>query len=198
MKKTNARNIAVIAIMGAVGFILMLLEFPLPFIIPEFIKFDFSELPALITTFALGPINGIAVCLVKNLLHLFITSTGGVGELSNFILGAFFVGIAGLIYHYKKTRTGALIGTVLGAIIMALVGIATNYFITYPFYAEVFFGGNIQIIINMYKTLIPSSDTLLKCLLIFNTPFNFCKGIIDAVICFMVYKKLSPLLKPKL
>ena len=181
-------------IMSAIGFILMILEFPLPFIIPGFIKFDFSELPALITAFALGPVQGIVVCFVKNLLHLFITTTAGVGELSNFILGAIFVGSAGLIYKYKKTRAGALIGSVSGAVLMAVIGIATNYFITYPFYTNFM---PMEAIIGAYQALLPSCNSLLKCLVIFNLPFNFAKGIIDAVICFVIYKKLSPILKTK-
>ena len=135
------------------------------------------------------------VCFVKNILHLFISSTAGVGELSNFVLGAIFVGSAGFVYKYKKTRAGALIGSLTGALLMAVISIATNYFITYPFYAT-FFGG-METIVKAYMSIIPSSDTLLKCLLIFNLPFNFAKGIIDAVICFVVYKKLSPMLKSK-
>ncbi|MBE6760876.1 MAG: ECF transporter S component [Ruminococcaceae bacterium] len=193
-KAINTKSITVMGIMSAIGFILMILEFPLPFIIPGFIKFDFSELPALITAFALGPVQGIVVCFVKNLLHLFITTTAGVGELSNFILGAIFVGSAGLIYKYKKTRTGALIGSVSGAILMAVIGIATNYFITYPFYTNFM---PMEAIIGAYQALLPSCNSLLKCLVIFNLPFNFAKGIIDAVICFMIYKKLSPILKTK-
>lgn len=194
-KRINTKSIAVTAIMSAIGFILMVLEFPLPFIIPPFIKFDFSELPAIITAFALGPIQGIVVCFVKNLLHLFISSTAGVGELSNFILGAIFVGIAGVIYKYKKTRVGALIGSLTGAFLMAVISVATNYFITYPFYTNFM---PLEGIIGAYQAILPSCDSLLKCLIVFNVPFNFAKGIIDAVICFVVYKKLSPILKPKL
>jgi len=193
-KSLKFKSITVTAIMGAIGFILMVLEFPLPFIIPPFIKFDFSELPAIVTAFALGPIHGIVVCFIKNLLHLFITTSAGVGELSNFILGAVFVGAAGLIYKYKKTRTGALIGSLVGAVLMALLSVVTNYFVVYPAFVELY-GMPMPVIIDMYKALIPASDTLFKSLVIFNLPFNFAKGIIDAVICFVIYKKLSPILK---
>ena len=118
MKKQDNRKLAVTAIMGAVGFILMMLEFPIPSIIPAFIKFDFSELPALITAFAVGPWWGVAVCLIKNLLHLFVSSTAGVGELSNFVLGAIYVFTAGMIYKHRRTRGGALVGTLAGAFSM--------------------------------------------------------------------------------
>ena len=80
-RKKFVRSIAVSAVMGALGFVLMLLEFPLPFIIPAFIKLDFSEIPAIITAYAFGPQYGVLVCLIKNLLHLPLTSSAGVGEL---------------------------------------------------------------------------------------------------------------------
>lgn len=85
-KKITARKLTVTAVMAAVSFILMLLEFSTPFA-PSFLKFDFSDLPALITAFALGPIWGAAVELIKNLLHMPFSGTACVGELANFIVG---------------------------------------------------------------------------------------------------------------
>ena len=193
MKNNNVHKITITAIMGAVGFILMLLEFPLAFIIPSFIKLDFSELPALITAFAIGPWWGVIVCLIKNVLHLFAGSTAGVGELSNFVLGAIFVFIAGIIYKKKKTRVSALIGSLVGAVTMAVVSVATNYFFVYPIFAKMLIP--MDAIIAMYSDIYPKADTLIETLVIFNLPFNLAKGLIDAAICFMVYKKLSPILK---
>ena len=193
-KKFNLRALIVMAIMSALGYVLMLLEFPLPMVIPSFIKFDFSELPAIITSFALGPVYGVGVCFFKNLLHLFNTTTACVGEASNFVLGSFFVFIAGLIYKKKKTFKGAIIATIIGALVMAVVSIPINYYIMYPFYSE-FFGLPLVAILGMYKAILPSVDTIFEALVIFNLPFNFLKGIIDALICFACYKKLSPLLK---
>ncbi|MBR6902636.1 MAG: ECF transporter S component [Clostridia bacterium] len=194
MKKINIRAFAVTAIMGAVGFVLMLLEFPLPFIIPSFIKLDFSEIPALITAFALGPWYAVAVCLIKNLLHLFMTSSAGVGELSNFLLGAVFVIAAGYIYKYKKTRKIALLSCLCGAAAMAVMSVIINYFAVYPAYV-VLYGMQMEAIVGMYKAILPSADTLIKDLLIFNLPFTFFKGIIDSAVCFAIYKSLSPIIK---
>ena len=73
-------------------------------LMPSFIKLDLSELPALIAAFSMGPLSGAAVCLVKNLVNVMFTTTGGVGELSNFLLGCFFVVPAGLIYKYHNGR----------------------------------------------------------------------------------------------
>ena len=195
MQKQNIRNITVTAIMGAVGFILMMLEFSLSFIIPSFIKFDFSELPALITAFALGPWWAVLVCFVKNALHLFVGTTAGVGEFSNFVLGAIFVYAAGVIYKRNKTRRGALTGALVGAALMAVISVATNYFFVYPIYAKMLIP--MDAIVGMYSALLPFVDNLLEALVIFNFPFNLIKGLIDASICFAIYKKLSPILKSK-
>ena len=193
MIKKNVREIAASAIFGSLGFILMLLEFPLP-IIPSFIKMDFSEIPAIIMSFAFGPLWGVLVCLIKNLLHLFVTTSLGVGELSNFILGAIFVWTAGFCYKKNKTRKGALIGSVLGALTMAVISIFTNYLFVYPAFS-VIYGLPMNAILGMYKAILPTVDGLFEALVIFNLPFNFVKGILDAAFCFVVYKKISPILK---
>ncbi len=190
--KINLRSLSVTAIMGAVGFVLMLIEISVPFM-PAFIKLDFSELPALITAFALGPVYGIAVCLIKNLLHTLVSSTLCIGELANFLMGAFFAGAAGLIYKLKKSRKGALIASLTGAFVMALSSVAINYFISYPLYS-VFLMPK-EVILSAYQLILPGTANLFEALLIFNLPFTFFKGILDAVICFIIYKKLSPILK---
>ena len=102
----SARKIAVTAMLSALSAVLMFFSFPLPMIIPGFIKMDFSELPALVASFVVSPLAGVAVCLVKNLINLFFTTTGGAGELANFLLGAAMVLPAGLFYKYRKTRVG--------------------------------------------------------------------------------------------
>lgn len=191
MSKNRIKEITVVSVMGALGFILMALEFPISFLIPSFVKFDFSELPALITSFALGPIQGVLVCLIKNLLHLALSSSAGVGELSNFILGAIFTSTAGVIYRFNKSRKGALLGCISGAAAMAVVSVASNYFIVYPFYTALM---PEQAIVSAYRLLLPFSDTLLKCLLIFNMPFTFFKGLVDTAICFLIYKRISHIL----
>ena len=118
MSGFQIRKMTVTAILAAVSTVLMFLSFNVPFM-PSFIKMDFSELPALIAAFAYGPLSGVIVCLIKNLINLLSTQTGGVGELSNFILGCAFVLPAGLIYKHKKTKKSAVLGALLGAVIMA-------------------------------------------------------------------------------
>ena len=179
--------------MSAISAVLMFLEFSIP-IVPSFLKFDFSDLPAVITSFALGPVWGVIVELLKNLIHLPFTHTSGVGELANFIIGALLVFPAGLVYKLKKDRTGAVIGSLAGAFIAAAVSIPVNLFITYPFYTNFM---PMEAIIGMYKAILPAADTLIKALIIFNVPFTFVKGMICVVLTFLVYKKLSPVIKGK-
>ena len=194
MKTFKVRNMVVTAVMSAVAAILMFLEFSVP-IMPSFIKFDLSELPALIVSFAIGPFWGGAVCLIKNLIKFALGSyTAGIGELSNFLLGVFFVVPAGWIYKKHRSRKGALVGSLVGAAIMAVVSLPINYYITYPVYTAMM---PVSEIVAAYQAIFGGVDGLFECLLVFNVPFNFLKGVINAVITFIVYKKLSPILKGK-
>ena len=138
MKKNTTRNLTVAAMLSAVAFILMFIEFPLPMLIPSFVKMDFSDLPALLGAFALGPVYGVIISFMKNLLHVVIkgTSTALVGELCNFMLGAVFSALAGYLYKHHKSRKNAIIGAVAGAVAMALFSVPSNYFITYPAYVK--------------------------------------------------------------
>ena len=189
------RKLAITGIMSAVSAVLMMLSFNIP-IMPSFIKMDFSELPALVTAFSIGPIWGIIVCLIKNLINLPFSTTAGVGELSNFVLGALFVGSAGLIYMNFKNRVGALVGSAIGSLIMAVVSIPWNYYITYPAYVKIL-NFPLEAILGMYQKINPGVDGLFQALLVFNLPYTFCKGLVIALITFVIYKRLSPILKGK-
>ena len=188
------RSMAVTAIMSAVSIVLMMLEFSVPFV-PSFLKLDISDFPALLTSFAISPIAGVAVCFLKNVLHLFFTTTSGVGELANFIISSAFVLPAGLIYKRFRTKSGAVVASFVGAIAAALMCVPVNYYITYPFYAKVMIP--MDVIIGMYQAILPSVDGLLGALLIFNLPFTFVKGSVCILLTFLVYKPLSPILKGK-
>ncbi len=190
-KKTDIRRITATGMLSAISFALMFMEFSVPFM-PDFIKMDLSELPALIGAFAYGPVAGVIICLIKNLLHLFISSTGGVGELSNFLLGASFVLIAGFVYKWKKNRKNALIGSVAGALIMAIFSVFSNYFLVYPIYYNFM---PQDTILAAYQIIFSGVDNILECLIVFNMPFTFLKGILSVVITFLIYKRLSPILK---
>ena len=207
-QRSRTHKIAVTAMLSAAATVLMFLEFPIPFLIPSFVELDFSELPALLAAFSLGPVSGVVVCLVKNVIKgLLFSGTGGVGEMCNFLLGICFIIPAGLIYRYKRTRSGALMGALAGAVIMAVCSIPVNYFISYPVYTKFL---PMDVIISMYQEIIqsfngllsragapfalPAVNGLLGCLIAFNAPFTLLKGLLDMGLCFLIYKPLSPLL----
>lgn len=195
ISKIDVRKMTVTAILSAVAAVLMFISFNVP-LMPSFIKLDLSELPALFASFALGPVSGVVVCLVKNVVNLFFTTTAGTGELCNFLLGCAFVLPAGLIYKKFKSLKGAVIAALVGALSMALLSVPINYFITYPAYVF-FYGMPLEVILSMYDAILPGTDSLIKALLIFNMPFTFIKGIISVIITFLIYKPLSPIIKGK-
>ena len=191
MNKWSTRKIVMTAMLGALSTILMALEFPVP-LMPPFIKMDISELPALIASFSMGPMAGVLVCLIKNLVHVTQTVTGGAGELSNFLLGVCFVVPAGFIYQKIKNRKGALIACLVGAMVMAVLSLPVNYFISYPAYSRML---PVEQIISLYEAIRPGTDGLLECLIVFNIPFNFIKGLLVGVLTFFIYKPLSRFIK---
>ena len=178
--RINIRKITVTALMGAAATVLMFVSFGLPFL-PPYLKFDFSELPALLASFSLGPVSGAVVCLIKNLFNVFASTTGGVGEFCNFLMGVFFVVPAGLFYRRKPSLKGAMAGSAIGLAVMTVGSIFLNYYVVYP----------------AYTLLVPGIDNLWQGLLVFNAPLTLIKGLADVIITFMVYKKLSPILKGK-
>ena len=196
--KQKTHRLAVAAMLAAVAAVLQFIEFSIP-IMPSFVKLDLSDLPALLGAFALGPWWGVLIQLVKNLIHLPFGSSAGVGEACNFLLGAVFVLVAGLVYHHRKTRGTALLGASLGALAMAAVSLPLNYFVVYPAYIAILHFPE-DAIIAAYEAIFgkiahfPTANPLLNCLLIFNVTFTFCKGLLNVLISAFIYKPLSPLL----
>ena len=190
-KRGRLRTMVMTALLAAVSTVLMFFSINVP-LMPSFIKLDLSELPALIAAFSMGPLSGAVVCLVKNLVNLLFTTTGGIGELSNFLLGCLFVVPAGLIYRIRKGRAGALAGSLIGAAAMAVLSVFTNYFVVYPIYTQFL---SMEAIMGMYQAINPNVQNLWQALWVFNAPFTFIKGLISVVVTFLIYKRISPLIK---
>ena len=189
-EKTNVTKLTIIALLAAVAVVLQYLEFGVPFV-PSFLKMDLSDIPELIGAFIIGPMGGVVICLVKNLVHLLVSQSAFVGELSNFLLGTVFCVVAGLIYKHKKTKATARVACLLGALAMAIVSLPINYFIVYPIYAQLF--GGMETILGLYQTILPAADSLWKALLIFNVPFTLVKGLLCSLVTMLIYKPLSRL-----
>jgi riboflavin transporter FmnP len=188
---SKTRKLTAAAILAAAAYLLAFLEFPVP-LTPAFARMDLSDLPALIGAFAFGPVTGGMVELVKNLLGLMTSSTGGVGELANFLMGASYVFTAGAVYKHHKTKRMALIGGVAGSIAMGIMAAITNYFILLPMFEQFM---PLEEIIAAFGEFIPFIHTKLDVVLYNAFPFNVLKGLVITAVTMLIYKKLSPILK---
>ena len=193
---TKLRMMVQIAMLAAVATVLMLFEFPLPFIAPSFYEMDFSEVPVLIGAFAMGPLAGAAIELIKILLNFVLngTITAGVGELANFLMGCALVMPAGLIYKLHKDRKHAMIGMTVGIVCMAAASAVLNGFLLLPAYGAAF-GTPVDAFVEMGHAIIPFVDSLLPFCLIFVVPFNLIKGIVVSLLTLLLYKHISRVLK---
>ena len=191
--RKKVRWIAQTGILTAAAVILMYLEMSLP-LMPAFLKFDFSEVVVLIAACSMGPLTGIIVELLKNLLHLPVTHTAGVGELANFVIGAAFVGTVVFLYKKQKTRRGTFLGMAAGTLSMTLLASLINYFIMIPFYVKMM-DLPLPVIIDWVhqagNTLVSDLKTLIVFVFI---PFNLFKGALVSLIVALIYKRISPLL----
>ena len=187
----NVRMLTMTAVLSAIAFVLAFFEFPVP-LSPTFARMDLSDLPALIGAFAYGPVSGILIEFVKNALQLLTSSTGGIGELANFIMGSSFVVTAGIIYKFHKTKKTAMLACLIASIIMGVGAAIVNYFILLPVF-EVFMP--LDQLIASFGEFIPFIKTKLDVVLFNAFPFNLLKGIGISIVTMPLYKRLTPTLK---
>lgn len=184
--KNSVRTMTMIAMLAGISYVLAFLEFPVP-LSPSFAKMDLSDFPALIGAFAFGPIAGIMIELVKNALQLLSTSTGGVGELANFIMGGSFVFTAGLIYKFRKTKKMAWVSCLVGSFAMGIMAAVMNYFVLLPMF-EMFMP--LEQLIASFGTFIPFIKTKFDVVLYNAFPFNLLKGLVISIFTMLIYKHL--------
>lgn len=194
--RVRVRMMVQIAVLGAAATVLMALEFPVPFLAPPFYKLDFSEIPVLVGAFALGPAAGAAIELLKVLLHMLLqgTQTAGVGDLANFLIGCSYVIPAAMIYRSKKTRRRAVAGLAAGSVCMVFAGCVMNAFVLLPTYAAAF-RVPVESFVEMGAAIHPAINSLFRFCLLAVGPFNLLKGIADAAVTLLIYKRIRGLLK---
>lgn len=191
---TSTKTLAKIGVLAAVATVIMLIEFPLPFA-PDFYKLDFSEIPVLVGAFALGPIPGIFIELIKILLNFVFngTVTAGVGEIANFLIGCALVVPAAIIYRRNKSLKSAIIGLVVGIVALTVVGSLLNYFVLLPAYSHAF-GQPLEYFIELGHIINKYIVDLKTFVLFAVVPFNLLKGVVVSIITILIYKRLSPIL----
>ena len=191
-KSFSLDRLVKVGILAALAYVLMFVQMPIP-IAPPFMKLDLADVPALIGGFAMGPWYGVLIQLIKNVLNLSKTMTGGVGELSNFIVGSTYVLVSAYIYKNKKTKKTSIIALAFGVLAMTALATLSNAFIVFPVYGKVMHmdleafagmvGGNS--LVNNYFTLMVFSIA----------PFNIIKGTVEAIVTELIYKRISPIIK---
>lgn len=198
MERSRTRTIAQVAMLGAVAGVLMNLEFPLPFLAPSFYQLDFSEIPVMIGSFAMGPVAGVLVELVKILVHLVTkgTMTAGVGDVANFLFGCAYVVPAGLIYRYRhvKTRTHAVVGMAVGTVLTTILACFVNTLVLLPAYGKAF-GMPVEAFIEMGTAVRSGVHNLFGFAVLILVPFNLFKYTLTSVIVFFLYKRIRVILR---
>ncbi len=194
-KKMTTKMITQIGMLGAIATVLMLFEIPLPFA-PSFYEIDFSEVPVLIGCFTMGPLAGALIELVKIILNFVIngTTTAGVGEIANYVIGISFCLPAGIIYKKCKSKKGAVIGLTVGTLFMTVLGCFVNAYVLLPTYAAAF-KMPINALVEMGTAVNANINSLFTFVMFAVAPFNLLKGVMDSIIVLAIYKKISPILK---
>ena len=188
----SVRTISMTAMLSAVAYLLAFVEFPVP-LSPSFARMDLSDLPALIGAFAFGPLSGLLIELVKNALQLLTTSTGGIGEIANFLMcAAAYVVTAGFIYKRHKTKKTALAACVLASVVMGIAAALANYFILLPLFENFM---PLDQLIASFAEFLPFIHTKLDVVLFNAFPFNLLKGLVIGGVTMLIYKRLTPILK---
>lgn len=191
-KHFSAGNIAVMAILTALSFILyMYVKFPLPFMFPGFLDMQISDLPALLGGFALGPVEGALIIIIKCAIKMPFTSTACVGELGDIAIGIANVLPAALIYRFFKNRKGAILGMAVGMVCAVAVGVLMNWLVLIPFYAKAF---GMEAVVGLMIDLYPNvtADTVYDYYLpLAVVPFNILRCLVCALVTYFTYKPLS-------
>ena len=180
-----------IAILAAAASILFLIEIP----IVAFYKLDLSNIPVLLGAFSMGPIPGVIILALKSAIGLLHSSSAGVGELADFVMGAALIIPASVIYHRKKSRKNAIIGMAIGTVCMVIVGVLMNKWVMLPFYMGAFHMDMDGII---KAAGVAGVDSEWKLLLLVTGPFNLLKGVVLSIVTALIYKPLSPILHGKM
>jgi len=188
-QKQTTFHITRCGILAAIAAILFLPIFEIPVV--AFYKLDFSTLPAILAGFAMGPVQAVAVVLLKDLFHLTMTSTGGIGELADFMMSCAYVIPASLLYRRRKTRGGALIAMSVSTLVMTVIAALVNNYIMIPMYQNFM---PIEAIIQAGTDVLPFIQTQTQLILFITAPFNIIKGLALSFATYLLYKRVSPLL----
>ena len=180
-----------VALLSAVAFVLFRF-FEIPIV--GFYKLDLSGIPVLLAGFSMGPLAGMLTLLVKNLLGLIGSSSGGIGEIADFVLLSCLILPPSIAYQKRRTRNTVLIGMLAGTLLMIPAGMMLNYYVLIPLYTSWM---SAESIIGIIDQAVPflKIDSMPKLIFYVTGPFNLLKGLVISVLTYVIYPYLSPLLK---
>ena len=194
-KLFTTQNIATIGVLSALATGLFFLEIP---VVPHVYNLDFSNVPVMLGAFAMGPVPGLIILLIKDVIHLLIkglSTTVGVGNLADFITCAAYMLPAAVMYQKRRTVKTAEVGMAIGMLLVTVLSVFLNKWFLFPVYQSVIPGMTLEKIVGMMKAVFPFADTEWKVLLLVTAPFNLLKGFLVMAITYLLYKPLSPVLK---
>lgn len=192
-KLSSSKTIAKIGVLSAIAYILMFISIPLP-IFPSFLKIDVSDIPAIFGGMSLGPMAGLVIVIIKNFLQgITASTTGGVGEFANVVIGGSYVLIICFFYRKFKNTKGVLAGGLLGIVAMTIVGCIVNYYIMMPLYATVY-GMPLEQIVQMGTVINPRVTDLMSFIVWMIAPFNIVKAGLMTVVTLPLFKKMEKIL----
>ena len=184
----KTKKIILIGIFAAIATVLMFFELSLP-IFPSFLKLDVSTVIVLIAGYVISPVSGVFVALVKDLIHLMFTHTGGIGELADFIISGIMVFTASAVRMKLKGKKGsAVIGLVLGTVFATVIALLSNYFLLLPFYEKIM---PLETIIDMSSEVIPKINSKFTLIMYAFLPFNLLKFSIVSIFSYFIYKRIK-------
>ena len=188
----KTRRICIIAICGAIAAILHMLDFPLPFLAPEFYKLDFSELPVMLCGFYLGPSAAVLCEILKIFLKLMLkgTSTAFVGDFANFVVGCTMVLPAVFVYHAHRSRHNAILGLILGTLCMSVFGSLFNAVYLLPKFSQLY-GLPLDTIIAMGSKINANIHSITTFVVLAVAPLNLVKGAMVSILTLLLYKKVA-------
>ncbi len=190
-KKFSTATLTKISVISVIAYILTWFEVGIP-IFPSFLKFDLSDIPVIISALSMGSGAGVFVALIKNVLRgLLQTTSGGIGEAANFIIGCAFVLPLSFVYKKKKSY---VLGAILGVVCMSLVGCVLNYTVLIPLYATVF-GAPISVFVDIANALNKYVTDLFTLVAFAILPFNLIKGTLISFVGYILFKSINPVLK---
>lgn len=184
-KRFSTKRLALMAIFVALSYAVSFLEIPLPLFGASFLKLDFGNVFIVLISFALGPIEGISVCFLKEGLRALSSSSLCAGELANFLITSVYILLPSWCYLYKRTLKTVVITLSVSCLTATGMALLVNRFLVFPTYAYLF-GGSI-----FGMTVQEAFAAFWIAVLL----FNLLKTVLIGLLTMLLYKRLSNILK---